>query len=155
MRKRIDPAISRSEALAPEHWLDLESSAEIEITSEDPAHPMEAALIPGAGSGWRASNPGPQTVRILFDEPRALRRIHLMFTEDEKPRTQEFVLRWSVGDRHPFQEIVRQQYNFSAGSSEVEDYDVELNGVKSLELEIIPSIGGGDQRASLTELCLR
>jgi len=155
MRKRIDPAISHGSALVAEQWLDLVSLAEIEITSEDPAHPIEAALIPGTGSGWRASTPGTQTIRVIFDEPRALRHIHLAFTEDETPRTQEFVLRWSSGDSNSSQEIVRQQYNFIAGSSEVEEYVVELNGVKTVELEIIPSIGGGDIYASLTELCFR
>lgn len=135
--------------------MDLECSAEIEITSEDPAHPIEAALLPNAGSGWRASQPGRQTLRVQFDEPQALRHIHLRFAEEEKSRTQEFVLRWSKGGDHPFEEIVRQQYNFSPGSSENEDYAVELDGVKILELEIIPSIGGGNVYASLAELRLR
>jgi len=36
-------------------WLDVESLAQGEITSEDPACPIEAALIPGTPPGWRAS----------------------------------------------------------------------------------------------------
>jgi uncharacterized protein (DUF736 family) len=154
MRKRITPAVSVRSALEHDDWIDLEGAAEIEITSEDPNHPIEAALLPGTGGGWRASQSGKQTVRVLFDQPQTLRRIYLVFTEDQHSRTQEFVLRWSRGDAAPFQEIVRQQYNFSPASSEVEDYTVDLNGVRILELEIIPSISGGDRHASLTEFRL-
>ena len=54
MRKRIvnqDP-----EHIAPvnQGWLDLQSVAQVELTSEDAANPVEAALVPGAGLGWRA-----------------------------------------------------------------------------------------------------
>jgi len=154
MRKRIDPVISEPSRVPPQDWLDLERLAEVEITSEDHAHPIEAALLPGGGSGWRASQPGRQTLRILFNEPQDLRQIHLVFTEEHRARTQEFVLRWSLGDHQPLEQIVRQQYNFTPSSREVEDYTVELNGVKRLELEINPSIGHGDLHASLTELRL-
>lgn len=75
--------------------------------------------------------------------------------EEQADRTQEFVLRWSPGSDHPKQEIVRQQFNFVRASREVEDYQVELEGVMILELEIIPSITGGDVCASLTELRIR
>ena len=155
MRKRIEPAISVSAPLRPQDWLDLELLAEVEITSEDRAHPIEAALVPGNDSGWRASQTGMQTLRILFDEPQELRHIHVVFTEEHRPRTQEFVLRWSRGDHQPFEQIVRQQYNFTPRSREVEDYTVKLDEVKHLELEINPSIGHGDLYASLAELRLR
>jgi hypothetical protein len=55
----------------------------VEVTSEDAAHPIESALIPSAGSGWRAGRPGQQTVRLLFDEPQKVARIRLLFQEDE------------------------------------------------------------------------
>ncbi len=155
MRKRIESVLPMQPALEAESWLDLESIAEVEVTSEDPAHPIEGALLPGRDRGWKASAPGPQTLRMIFDSPQELRRVHLVFTESEKARTQEFVLRWSSGKGHPFREVVRQQYNFSAMSREVEDYTVELPEVKILELEIIPSISGGECRASLNELRLR
>jgi hypothetical protein len=155
MRKRIQPAISGRPASNFGSWMDLESCAEIEITSEDPAHPIEAALVPGSGQGWKASQPGKQTLRIIFDSPQQIRRIHLLFTEHETTRTQEFVLRWSPGSGHPFRDVVRQHYNLTPKSSEVEDYTVELNGVEILELEIVPSISGGDIRATLEECRLR
>jgi hypothetical protein len=62
-----------------------------------------------AGPRWRAQQPGKQTNRLLFDKPCRIRRIQLVFQEDELERTQEFVLRWSSGSGTPFPEIVRQQ----------------------------------------------
>ena len=35
---------------------------------------------------------------------------------------------------------------------EVEDYDVDLDGVTALELRIVPDISGGSTRASLAQL---
>jgi hypothetical protein len=51
---------------------------------------------------------------------------------------------------------VRQQYNFSPPEAvrEVEDYDVDLDGVTALELRIVPDISGGSTRASLAQLRL-
>ncbi len=154
MRKRIigqgPPEVS---AVEP-GWIDLERLAQVEITSEEIGYPIESALIPGAGSGWRAAQPGEQTIRLMFDNPLRLRRIHLVFHEEKQERTQEFVLRWSPDGGHSYREIVRQQYNFSppALAPEVEDYDVDLDGVTALELRIVPDISHGSARASLTQL---
>jgi hypothetical protein len=155
MRKTIDPSLYLHAAADHGFWIELESSAEIAITSEDPAHPIEAALLPGTGQGWKASQPGVQSMRIIFDYPQSLKRIYLVFREEGTSRTQEFVLRWSAGEDWPLQEIVRQQYNFSPLSTEIEDYAVDLHGVTILELEITPSISGGDIRASLAEMRVR
>lgn len=134
-------------------WKDLERLAQVEITSEDIDYPIESALIPGTGSGWRAAQPGEQTIRLLFDEPLRLQRLRLVFHKDEQERTQEFVLRWSPDGGQSYREIVRQQYNFSPGAArEVEDYDLDLDGVTVLELRIVPDISGGSARASLTQL---
>lgn len=154
MRKRVVP--SNEEASPPAgEWLDLESLADVEISSEDPAHPIEGALVPGGTSGWRAEKPGEQTVRLTFDQPQTIHRIHLEFSEDERARTQEFVLRSSGGEGSAPREIVRQQWNFSpGGAGEVEDYEVELTGVRTLELTIVPDVSGGDARASLARLSL-
>jgi hypothetical protein len=153
MRKRV---VNERTNIAPptdQEWLDLEDLAEVEVTSEDPAHPIESALIP-SGRGWRSAEPGRQTVRVLFDEPQQIRRIRLAFQEPEQPRTQEFVLRWSPDGGRSYREIVRQQYNFSppGNARELEDYSVHLDGVTVLELTIIPDISGGPARASLSEL---
>src|SRR5215218_2538952 len=91
-----------------ERWLDLERTAQTELTSEDAEHPIEAALLVGSDTGWRAAEPGTQTIRILFDEPQRLRRIWLHFVERAAERTQEFVLRWSPDGGRSFRDIVRQ-----------------------------------------------
>jgi hypothetical protein len=156
MRKRIIGHGPGEVGAAEPGWLNLEHLVEVEITSEDVDHPIESALIPGAGPGWRAAQPGEQTIRLLFNEPLRLKRIHLVFQEDEKERTQEFVLRWSPDGGQSYQDIVRQQYNFSppAAVREVEDYDVDFGGLTALELKIVPDISGGSARASLTQLRL-
>jgi hypothetical protein len=154
MRKRIighgPPDVSAAEP----GWIDIERLAQVEITSEDVDYSIESALIPGTGSGWRAAQPGEQTIRLLFDEPLKLRRIHLVFYESEVERTQEFFLRWSIDGGQSYREILRQQYNFSppGAAREVEDYDTDLDGVTALELRIVPDISGGSARASLEQL---
>jgi len=154
MRKRIIGHGPGEVPAAEPGWLDLESLVQVEITSEDADYPIESALIPGTGLGWRAAQPGAQLIRLLFDEPRSLRRIHLMFHEGAQERTQEFVLRWSADRGQSYREILRQQYNFSppAVTREVEDYDIDLDGVTALELQIVPDISGGRARASLAQL---
>ena len=89
MRKRIIGRGLRDVAAAEPNWIDIDRLAQVEITSEDVDHPIESALIPGTSSGWRAAQPGEQTIRLLFDEPLRLRLIHLTFHEDEQERTQE------------------------------------------------------------------
>jgi hypothetical protein len=156
MRKRIIGHGPREVAAAEPGWIDLERLAQVEITSEDVDYPIEAALIPGTGLGWQAAQAGEQTIRLRFDEPLRLKRIHLAFQEDEHERTQEFFLRWSPDGGQSYRDLVRQQYNFSPPgvAREVEDYDVDLDGVTALELRIVPDISGGSTRASLAQLRL-
>ena len=137
-------------------WLDLEQFARVEISSEDAEYPIESALIQNNASGWRANEPGKQTIRLVFDNPQNITRIQLLFEESSHERTQEFVLRWSSDDRDNKREIVRQQYNFSpaANTRELEDYTVNLDGVLMLEMDITPDISGGNARASLAQLRL-
>jgi hypothetical protein len=156
MRKRIINQRSKELSPSDQGWLDLECLAQVEITSEDAGHLVDSALTIGAGPGWRASQPGEQTIRLLFDEPQGLRRIRLVFEEDTQERTHEFVLRCSADGGQSYREILRQQYTFSPQgmTREVEDYVVNLDGVSVLELIIIPDISGGDAHASLTQLRL-
>lgn len=153
MRKRIIGEGARAqEARSDETWLDLERIAEVEVTSEDPAFPIESALTPESrGKGWRAAEPGEQLVRIVFDAPTALHQMRLQFVENQAARTQEFVLRWARKGNEPLREIVRQQWTFSpTGSiSEIENYQVNLAEVAVLELAIKPDISGGNALASL------
>src|SRR5215471_7379991 len=131
MRKRIVTPTSTTPH-AQDAWLDLERAATVEVTSEDKDFPIESSLSIVPRQGWRAAQPGTQTLRLIFDEPQELKRISLVFeSENNMTRTQEFVLRASSNPAGPssrdggktfsharaaihFREIVRQQWNFSA-----------------------------------------
>jgi hypothetical protein len=156
MRKRVGSPAQEGPASAPPDWLDLESLARVEVTSEHPDHPVEQALALDGSGEWRAGGPGAQTLRLLFDKPRAIRRIRLRFEEFAVARTQEFVLRCSGDGDQSSREIVRQQWNFSpeGATQEVEDYDVALTCVTALELRITPDINGGTAVAALRQLRL-
>jgi hypothetical protein len=156
MRKRIITPLEQETASSEDDWLDLASLAEVEVTSEDGAYPIEAALLPGHGSGWRAAAPGKQTIRLLFARPQRLKRICLSYVEPVTRRTQEYVLRWSADGGQSYREIVRQQWNFSPQDaiSETEDHRVDLPAVTALELNIIPDMSGGNALASLARLRL-
>ena len=156
MRKRIINEGDATGPVANQQWLNVEHVAQVEVSSEEASHPIESALTPNAGAGWRAGKPGQQTVRLLFDEPQRVRHIRVGFEEDEHQRTQQFVLRWSSDGGQTYREIVRQQYNFSppGTTSECEDYDVQLDQVTALELTIVPDISGTPVCASLAQLRL-
>jgi hypothetical protein len=155
MRKRISGHV-QDNASSECNWLSMEDLAEVEVTSEDAAHPVESALVPGGTSGWRAAEPGEQTIRLLFNHPQQLRRIWINFVELETERTQEYVLRWSSDNGQSFREIVRQQWNFSPPNTtnEIEDYRVELPAARILELSIKPDISSGTAVASLAQMRL-
>jgi hypothetical protein len=154
MRKSLIAELSQEAELQDQNWLDLLKTARAELTSEDPAHPIESALNPSRESDWRAMGPGTQTIRLLFDEPLQIKHIYLVFIEKELQRTQEFVLRWSTDAGRSYREIVRQQYTFAPPETirEIEDYMVDLFGVAALELIILPDINGGETCASLSAL---
>lgn len=156
MRKRIIVSSDGGSTAPSEEWLDLDSVAEVEITSEDQAHPIESALLPGGTSGWRAGEPGEQTIRLLFANPQRIRRIWLDFVEEEVERTQEYVLRWSPDGGATQHDVVRQQWNFSptGATRQTEDLQVDLAGVTTLELTIVPDISRGQALACLEQLRL-
>jgi len=152
MQKRLVDA-REQRSVTEESWLDLEAMAEVELTSEDPARPIEGALLPNGQSGWRAAEPGRQSIRLLFHQPQRLRRILLRFDEPRNARTQEFALTWSPDGGRSSRDIMRQQYTFSpeGSTTEVEDLNVDLPTVTALELTIIPDQGRGQAHASLSE----
>jgi len=79
----------------PLNWLAVQDVARIELTSEEHGYPIESALTREAGNGWRASEPGEQVIRLIFDHPQAIRLIHLVFEDVYQERAQEFTVRWS------------------------------------------------------------
>jgi hypothetical protein len=151
MQKTIRNA--SADALPDAAWVDL-SDATVEISSEDPAHSIESALVGSQGRGWRASAPGKQTIRVEFNQPRRISRIAIEFEDDEVERSQEFAISWCPAPGAPLREVVRQQWNFSPFGStiEVEDYAVKLDGVRCLQLEIDPDRGRNTALASLKRL---
>lgn len=155
MRKSISNATHPAIVSKNEQWLNLEQIAQVEITSENPEHPIEQALLPNKQLGWYAAQAGEQIIRLIFDQPQRINHIAVHFIEAQVERTQEFVLRWSSDKGKTFHEIVRQQWNFNpASTQELENYQVELANVTILELVICPDIKGGQVYASLQKLQL-
>ena len=120
-------------------WLDLEQLASAELSSEDPEHAFELALRTDTLDGWRAATPGPQLVRLRFDSPQAIRRIHLQFREERVERSQEIAI-FVISKASSRRELVRQQWVFSpnGATTETEDYFFDLQDVTVLDLEIDP-----------------
>lgn len=138
MRKRLISANKADGIADGGEWLDLEEIAQVELTSEDSAFPIEHALGRTVTAGWRAAGTGPQAIRLLFDEPQTIRRIQVHFVDRASERSQEFAIFAQMGD--VLREVKRQQWNFSphGTTEELEDYKVELDGVTALELRIDP-----------------
>ncbi|MCK5869309.1 carbohydrate-binding protein [Methylococcaceae bacterium CS1] len=156
MRKRIITPDNNATKSPEFDWLNLEEIAEVEISSEDVAYPIEFALLEDQTSGWRAAEPGTQIIRLLFARPQKLTRIWLSFLEASSERTQEYKVRCSSDNGQSFEEIVRQQWNFSpdGATSETEDFTVDLPAVTVLELIITPDINNDKAFASLAQLRL-
>lgn len=138
MRKSIVSPSAAAVTPIPDIWRDLERIARVEITSEDPAFPIEHALGKTMTTGWRAEGTGPQVIRLHFDEPQTIHRIQLHIIDKTAERSQEFAV--YAGSGAELREVVRQQFTFSPGGSteELEDYTVALDGVTVMELKIDP-----------------
>ena len=61
MRKQIITRKLHPPPPLEREWLDLETLASVEVTSEAEAFPIESALLPEKKRGWRAAEPGRQT----------------------------------------------------------------------------------------------
>jgi hypothetical protein len=81
MLKRIIGQETQVVAPSEPQWFNVDALAPVEVSSEEAEHP------------------GPQTVRLVFDQPQRIKRLHLEFHEDGLQRTQQFVLRWFVKRR--------------------------------------------------------
>lgn len=140
MRKSVmgDGMADRAQAGAGP-WRNLERIARVEVSSEDEQFPIENALVQRVSTGWRASGPGPQVIRMFFDEALAVRRIQVHVVERAAERTQEFAL-YAGASAAQMREVVRQQFTFSPGGSteEIEELQVVLDGVRVMELRIDP-----------------
>jgi hypothetical protein len=153
MRKRLIDSVQEAAARG-DNWLPPDAVAEIEVSSEQVEHPIESVFGSNSRLGWRAAGPGEQTIRLVFAGPLRLRHIRLVFHEQEAVRTHEFVVRWSSDGGQSYGDVVRQQFNFSppGTTDEIEDYHVNLEGVTTLELRIVPDISGQEAYATLQQL---
>jgi len=151
MRKRIIGTQTPPESGSVELWLDLNAIAEVEVTSESPEHPIDAAFSPDERTGWKATATGTQTIRLIFRQVQTIRRIRLEFVERDIERSQEFALHYSEENGAALREVIRQQWTFSPRGStvEIEDYSVDLRSVRILQLTIDPDRGRGGAIATL------
>ena len=86
MRKSQITRIPQNAPLRDQTWMDVDRIASVEVSSEESDYPIESALLLEGKKGWRAANPGMQTIRLIFDEPQKLRRILLVFEDTENSR---------------------------------------------------------------------
>ena len=126
--------------------MDVEQLAQVEVTFEDPAAPIETVFHfgPRTGVAGRRARHAADSAHL-----RSASALGAHATE----RTQEFTLRYRELGGSAVKEIVRQQWNFSpAGStSETEDYQVDLHRVSMLELWLEPDQSQGVAFAGLAE----
>lgn len=155
MKKEIVVAETRTEPECGSAWLDLNAVACVRSTSEDVNYTVEAALGASAGPGWRAAQPGQQTIWISFDVPQCIRQISVSFIVAQS-RTHEFLLSWSGDGGVSYRQLARQQFNFSAATPrEDEDFFPHLAAVTDLKLVLTPDISNDEVHATLQQLRLR
>jgi hypothetical protein len=82
MCKRI--LASTHHSPAEQGWLDLESTASVEITAEDIAFPIESALLQRGNGGWRVAEPGAQTIRLILDQPQSIKSSFLCYSSKRR-----------------------------------------------------------------------
>jgi hypothetical protein len=63
MRKRLITSTPQDAPHLDEGWLDLDSAATVEGTSEAKEHPVEFALVSKEMRSWHAGTSGTQTIR--------------------------------------------------------------------------------------------
>jgi hypothetical protein len=65
MPKRVITPVSQNASVPSQAWLDVESAAVVEVTSEDTAYPIESAVLLAQKRGWRPQpTAGPLLVPI-------------------------------------------------------------------------------------------
>ena len=157
LRKQVGSTRSR-ESTSFEGEISIPDVATVQVTSEEADHPIDNAFDHNRGPGgsrWIADGPGEQTVILLFDSPQTIRKIGVEVEELAVSRTQELSVSVSSDGGRTYRELVRQEFNFSPGTSfERELWSAPEGAVTHLRLEIKPEKGGRVGRATLTALML-
>src|SRR5258708_36561729 len=96
MRKHVIASTDPSHSRKVEEWLNLVEAASVEVSSEDPQHPIESAFKHGETLGWRAAESGAQKISLLFNETKELRRIRLRFSETKVEQTKQITFSWAI-----------------------------------------------------------
>src|SRR5207253_3639534 len=104
MPKRLITPTPETVRSRGEGWLEIERVAIVEITSEEKDYPIEAAFVSGETPSWRAAEPGPQTIRLVSDQPQT-GETDIACVRRKRNRTQAFVLRWSSDGGSSVREI--------------------------------------------------
>jgi hypothetical protein len=150
MRKHLITPKPQDFSSPNEDWLDLESAAVVEVTSEEKGYPVESALISGEMQGWPAADSGAQTIRLVFDVHNGSGASGSCLRKPGQSAPKNLCCTGFSDGGHSFGEIVRQQSNFSPP-----DTTRELSEVAVLELVIVPDKSRGERvRASLKSLRL-
>jgi hypothetical protein len=134
--------------------------ATVLVTSEAPDRPVDHVFDDSRGPGgsrWVADAPGNQRLILAFDTPQTIRTLTLEIEELEMSRTQELCVTISRDGGHTYQELLRQEYNFSPPGTtfEREVWTLIAEGVTHLQLTIKPDKGGAPCRATLTSFILQ
>ena len=160
LRKRIINT-ARAPASRPDLGaIDITAVATVIVTSEDPAHPIDHVFNKHNQTEtcrWIAANPGEQCVILDFDTPQTIHQIALEIEERDVQRSQELTISISSDGGRNYQELIRQEYNFSPPGTtwERETWSVPATRVSHLCLQINPDKSGKSCRATLTSLLLR
>ena len=139
---------------------DIAAIATVWVTSEAEDAPIDRAFDESRGPGgsrWVAAVPGEQRLILAFDAPQTIRTISLEVEESDVSRTQVLHLAVSCDGGQIYQELRRQEFNFSppVTTFEREEWAVTVEGVTHLQLVIMPDKGGDSCRATLTSLVVR
>jgi len=160
LRKRIINTAGAPLAGPDQAAIDITAVATVIITSEDRAHPIDNVFNNHDQTGerrWAAADPGEQCLILDFDTPQMIHQIALAIEEREVQRSQELTISISSDGGQSYQELIRQEYNFSPPGTmwERETWSVAAKRVSHLRLQIKPDKGGKPCYATLTSLILR
>lgn len=140
--------------------MDIAAVATVWITSEAEDHPIDNVFDTSRGPGgscWVSGETGEQALILAFDTPQTIRTIRLEAEEPHVSRTQELHLSISQDSGQTYQELLRQEYNFSPPGTtfEREEWSVTAEGITHLQLIIKPDKSGRPCRATLTSLAIQ
>ncbi|MDR9405360.1 MAG: hypothetical protein RI580_18225 [Halothece sp. Uz-M2-17] len=159
MRKQIVDSGTLNPQSSTTGELNIINIATVQLTSEDPVHPIENAFNHQQGKGvsyWAAATSGPQTITLIFDQPQVIRKIQLEIEEVEVNRTQVLQISVSYDGGQSFEKVLQQDYTFSSPGTtfQHEDWTVNLEPVTHFRLHIVPDRDHNLAIAKLSSLIL-